>query len=357
MVWGYKNMKQSIGIVRDPNYFEHKTCLNHPESPERLAFVYAMLEQKLFGKILFLDPFLASLEQIELVHSPAYVQLILFSAQRSFTNLTSDTRISAKSCYVSWLAVGGCLRGLEAVLDGQCSICFALVRPPGHHALSKQGGGFCIFNNLAVVATWAQVAYNIKRILIIDWDIHHGNGIQDIFYHDPNIFYLSTHYFQAYPYTGEWEDVGIGRGTGYNMNICLPYDATDADVLTVYREILPQVVEGYDPELILIAAGFDAHKDDPLGSTQLSEIAFTGLGALVRCLGPERGIPLLLSLEGGYNAEALAVSVYCTIKGLLALGSGGEETLVQAKSERGIALVRKARRLHGIYGVWMGGMM
>ncbi len=349
-------MGPKLGIVKDPAYLTHKTGLSHPESPERLAAVYGMLDREFSSQLFFFDPSPATLEQIELAHSPAHVQLVLATARRAFTNLASDTTASANSCHAAWLAAGGCLRGLEAVLSGQCPICFALVRPPGHHALGGQAGGFCIFNNLAVTAAWARAALGLKRVLIVDWDVHHGNGIQDIFYRDPGVFYFSTHYFQAYPHTGDWEDVGMGRGAGYTMNVCLPYDASDADVLSLYREVLPQVVEGYEPELILVAAGFDAHKEDPLGSTQLSEEAFAGLGALVRRLGPERGVPLMLALEGGYNPEALAASVRQTLLGLLGLGQG-EEILARARSERGIALVRKARQVHGIYGVWMGGMM
>lgn len=349
-------MQTRLGIVRDPFYLEHKTGLSHPESPGRLAAVYAMLDREFAGRFTAFDPAPASLEQIELVHAPAYVQLVLSTARRAFTNLTSDTPASAKSCHAAWLAAGGCLRGLEAVLTGELPVCFALVRPPGHHALAGQAGGFCLFNNLAVAAAHARAAFGIKRVLIVDWDVHHGNGIQDIFYRDPGVFYLSSHYYQAYPHSGDWEDVGMGRGAGYTMNLCLPYDATDDDALTLYREVLPQVVEGYEPELILVAAGFDAHKDDPLGSTQFSEAAFAGLGALVRRLGPERGVPLFLALEGGYNPEALAASVRQCLLGLTGRGDG-DEVLSREKSDRGLALARKARQVHGIYGVWMGGMM
>lgn len=349
-------MEPCLGIIKDLAYLEHKTGLSHPESPGRLASIYAMLDVEFAGQLTVLEPHPATLEQIELVHSPAYVQLVLATAQRSFTNLSSDTPASAKSCQAAWLAVGGCLRAVEALLTGQCPTCFALVRPPGHHARPGEAGGFCIFNNLAIAASWARRAFGLQRILIIDWDVHHGNGIQDIFYYDREVFYLSSHYYQAYPHTGDWEEVGVGPGVGYNLNVCLPPDAGDADILTLYREILPQVVEGFDPQLIMVAAGYDAHKDDPLGNTQLTEMAFGGLGALVRRLGPVRGVPVLLALEGGYNEEALTLSVRETMRGLLGQGEG-EAVLAEARSQRGTALAKKARQVHGLYGVWMGGMM
>jgi len=349
-------MDISLGIVRHDVYLEHKTGLSHPEGPGRLGSLHQMLDQEFGGRFLGLEPAPATLEQIELVHSPAYVQLVLSTARRAFTNLTSDTPSSAHSCRAAWMAVGGCLQAVEALMTGQCAMCFAMVRPPGHHALPGQAGGFCIFNNLAIAARWARHAYGLKRILIIDWDVHHGNGIQDAFYGEREVFYLSSHYYQAYPHTGDWDDVGLGNGAGYTLNLCLPGDAGDDVVLHLYREILPQVVEGYDPQLIMVAAGFDAHKDDPLGNTQLTEMAFAGLGALVRRLGPRKGIPLLLSLEGGYNHQALTASVR---QNLLALSQPdyGDEILAQADSFRGRALANKARHVHGPYGVWMGGMM
>jgi acetoin utilization deacetylase AcuC-like enzyme len=346
----------SLGIVRDLGYLEHKTGLNHPEHPGRLTAINAMLQADFAGRFTDIKPVPASLEQLELVHTPAHVQMVLSTARRAFTNLTSDTPASAQSCRAAWLAVGGCLAGLQALMEGRHPVCLALVRPPGHHALPGQAGGFCLFNNLAVTARWAIRAHGLRRILIIDWDVHHGNGIQDVFYNEPEVFYLSSHYYQAYPHSGDWEDVGMLRGTGYTLNICLPPDANDADVLTVYREILPQVVESYDPQLIMVAAGYDAHKDDPLGNTRLTDQAFAGLGALVHRLGPQRGVPLLLALEGGYNPEALAASLGQTLKALMEPGYG-EEQLNQEGSINGRAMVRKARQVHGIYGVWMGGMM
>ena len=345
-----------LGIVRDPIYLEHKTGLSHPEDPGRLTSLYALLDNEFRGGFLNLPAFPASLSQIELVHSPAYMQLVLSTARRAFTNLTSDTPVSAQSYQAAWLAAGGCLQAVEALLTGQCAISFAMVRPPGHHSLPGLAGGFCIFNNLAIAACWARQKYGLKRILIVDWDVHHGNGIQEVFYRQREVFYLSSHYYYSYPHSGDWEEVGQGAGAGYTLNLCLPGDAVDDDVLHLYREILPQVVEGFDPQLILVAAGFDAHKDDPLGNTHLTEMAFAGLGALVRRLGPEKGIPLMLALEGGYNHEALTASVRQCLLALLGQGQG-PEILARAQSDRGRALANKARQVHGPYGVWMGGMM
>ena len=249
-----------IGIVRDMRYLEHKPGLVHPESPSRLRSLYRMLDKDFADKVITIDPEPATLEQLELVHTPTYIKQILSTAGRDFTSLAPDTTVSANTYLAAWLAVGGCLKGLESVLSRDCRATFCMVRPPGHHALTDRAGGFCIFNNLGVAAKYALEHHGFKRILIMDWDIHHGNALQDLFYKDKRVLYLSTHYMGWYPHTGDWEETGEGDGLGYNVNLPVPKDMEDDDIIHIYREVLTPVVRRFRPQLIFVAAGFDAHR-------------------------------------------------------------------------------------------------
>ncbi len=238
------------------------------------------------------------------------------------------------------------------MLSGRCRVCFALVRPPGHHALTDRAGGFCIFNNLGIAARYAQEKYGFKRILIVDWDIHHGNALQDLFYHDNSVLYLSTHYMGWYPHTGDWNETGEGEGLGYNVNIPVPKELEDDDIIHIYRTILNPVVRRYRPELVLVAAGFDAHQRDPLGRTRLTEKAYRWLAQIVlEQTESARAAPLLLALEGGYDARALAASVR-EVLGTLAF-DGRRERVPTVRTRRATEVVDKVLRIHRQYGVWV----
>jgi acetoin utilization deacetylase AcuC-like enzyme len=225
------------------------------------------------------------------------------------------------------------------------------VRPPGHHALVDRAGGFCIFNNLGVTARYALEHYHLKRILIVDWDIHHGNALQDLFYDDDRVLYLSSHYMGWYPHSGDWLETGSGRGEGYTVNLPVFKELEDADIIHVYREVLVPMVRMYRPELILVAAGFDAHHRDPLGRTRLSENSFRWLTQLVLQLADSvKRAPLLLSLEGGYDNHALAASVR-EVLGVLASESR-RERIPLTKTKKAAQLVERARSIHKKYGIW-----
>ncbi len=339
-----------IGIIRDQRFGLHKTGLSHPESPERLAAPYRMLDYEFPGEFTELSAQLATLEQIEAVHLPPYVAMVLATAKRRFTNLAADTTACADSYLAAWLAAGACVQGVDALLDGRMQVCLALVRPPGHHALPAKAGGFCIFNNLAIAARHAQKR-GLQRILILDWDLHHGNGIQDIFYDEKEVFYLSSHHCQSYPHSGMWEETGQDLGQGYTLNLCIPGGFGDRDIMHLYREILTQVVERFGPQLILVACGFDAHAEDPLGNCALSAEAFAGLAALVRTLGPQdNDAPLLLALEGGYDPAVLASCLRRVLEGL----SGAGEQVWRADSPKAAELVTRAKGVHQAFGVWTG---
>jgi len=345
-------MKARVGIVRDQRFLDHQTGLTHPERPARLEAIHRRLDQGLAQRLELVEPVMASLEMLELVHRPAYIEMVLRTARLGHVHLASDTPASAGTHRAACLAAGGCVQALRRLLAGRLDACFALVRPPGHHALPDQAGGFCVFNNLGIAARYGLERLGLERILIVDWDIHHGNALQELFYEDPRAFYFSSHYLDSYPHTGDWEAVGHGPGRGYTLNLPLPKQMGDDEMIRLYREVLPAVVEGFQPQVIMVAAGFDAHRDDPLGRGDMTERGFAALAALVRHLGPERGVPLLLALEGGYQPAALAESVAGVLQVLL---DGAEPGLWQEpRGERGAELAARAREIHRPYGIWCG---
>jgi acetoin utilization deacetylase AcuC-like enzyme len=329
---------------------EHRPGLVHPESPNRIRSLYRLVDKEFKDLVTFIEPESATLEQLELVHTPKYIKQIMSTAGKDFTTLAPDTPVSANSYIAAWLAVGGCIKALQALMEGRFRACFCLVRPPGHHALMDRAGGFCIFNNLGVTAKYAMETYDLKRILIIDWDIHHGNALQDLFYRDNRVLYFSSHYRGWYPHTGDWEEFGEAEGVGYNVNLPVPKEMTDNDIIHIYRELVGRIVRKWKPELILIAAGFDAHEKDPLGRTRLSENAYGWLMQMILQFSDAKGAPILLSLEGGYDLWALVSSVREVLRVLTFEGRRNRIPVVKTKA--GSELVAKALHLHEKFGIW-----
>ncbi|MCF8033069.1 MAG: histone deacetylase [Desulfarculaceae bacterium] len=339
----------SIGITRDDRFLAHQTGLSHPEAPARLAAVYRMLDYEFAAVFAERTPQPATLEQVEALHTPDYLRMLLATARRRFTNLAADTTASSYSCYTAFLAAGGCLGAAQDVLEGRYQAGLALVRPPGHHAQADKAQGFCILNNLGITAL-ELIKQGLKRILIVDWDLHHGDGLQRIFYDSPQVLYFSSHHHHSYPHTGGWEEAGAGQGAGYTVNLCLPPGSDDNDVVTLYRELLPQVVERYQPQVILVSAGFDGQRDDPLSNMSMSRAGYAALAALLADLGPlGGGAPLMLALEGGYDPDQLAACIRSVLLALL-----GEQTMLErAGSERGAEMAEQARAVHRAYKVWV----
>ncbi len=344
-------MAIKVGIVRDQRFLEHKPSLVHPESPNRLRAVYRMLEKDFPHGLTVIEPTLATLEHLELVHPPTYIKQILATADRDFTSLAPDTQASSKTYLAAWLAVGACIDGLNALLNGSCRACFSLVRPPGHHALPDRASGFCVFNNLGIASRYAIEEHGFTRILIIDWDVHHGNALQDLFYSDKRVLYVSSHYMGWYPHTGDWEETGEGEGAGYNVNLPVPKELEDDDIVHIYRDILNPIVKRFKPELILVAAGFDAHQRDPLGRTRLTEKAYGWLTQIVLQLSDAaRSAPILFALEGGYDNWALAASVREVLRVLTF--EGRLDRIPTVRTARGTAVIEKARQIHARFNVW-----
>lgn len=340
-----------VQIVRDDRYLRHKTGLSHPESPARLSAVYRMLDWDHPGGFIEKQARPITLEDLERVHTPAYVRIILATARQRLTHLAPDTIASRDSCLAAWLAAGGCVLGVDDLLAGRCQACLVLCRPPGHHALADRAGGFCIFNNLGLAARHA-LRRGLRRILIVDWDIHHGNALQNLFYADDRVVYVSTHLPNAYPFTGKLGEVGVGPGAGHTINLPLPPKWGDNDAMALYRVVLEQLVERFSPEMIMVACGFDAHFRDPIGATLQTEASYAGLAQLAATLGPRNNdIPLLLALEGGYDPDTLKA---CVAEVLAALQDEGHGQAVwSAQSQKADELLARAGRVHAGFGLWL----
>lgn len=284
----------------------------HPESPQRFDTIYSMLDQEdMLNRLKIIRPREASKEEITSIHTPDYYQMVANTAhQDQIVSLDPDTSACPDSFQAAKLAAGGLLSLVEAIQDNSISNGFALVRPPGHHAEANQARGFCIFNNIAVAAKQLIIQHGLNRVLIVDWDLHHGNGTHYSFYDNPQVLYFSTHQSPFYPGTGDFEEIGADKGKGYTVNLPLYPGAGDYEYIKTFREILLPIAREFRPEFILVSAGFDIHFNDLLGSMRVTPEGFVALTRLLLetanevCNGK-----LALVLEGGYSLEALRDSV------------------------------------------------
>ena len=306
------NFSRKTGFVYHKSYIQHNTGKNHPESADRLKGIIKHLKEKnLFSKLTLIEPSPAPLKWIATIHTSGYIEEVKQSSQVGKRYLHSpDTVISARSYEVARLAVGGVLEAIDAVMDGKVKNAFCAVRPPGHHALKNRAMGFCLFNNVAIGARYIQKKYKLSKVLIVDWDVHHGNGTQATFYDDPTVLYFSTHQYPFYPGSGSEREKGTGKGFGYNINVPLPAGCGDKEYKKAFEEILkPKAIE-FNPDFVLISAGFDAHKDDPLGGMNVTAKGFAELTKIVKEIAGKCCEGRLVSvLEGGYNLDGLADSV------------------------------------------------
>lgn len=342
--------KFRVGIVRDERCLEHKTGHIHPEHPNRLRAIYRMLDKAFADELIYIEPEPAPLEYLELVHTPLYIEKVLKTAYHDFTNLAPDTPACSKTYLAAWLAAGACIKGVDALISDQCDVCFSLTRPPGHHALPDRAGGFCVFNNLGIAARYAAKEHGIQRILIIDWDIHHGNGLQHLFYEEKEVIYLSSHDTLLYPHTGDWDEVGNGEGEGYTINLPIPRELEDREIRYLYQQMLGPLFMRYSPELILVAAGFDAHHKDPVGRSRMSEQVFRWLTRLIFELRDSvNRPPVLFGLEGGYHPRSLAACVKEVLRGL---ANEKHENFPDGETDRTVRLLEKARKNHLKYRIW-----
>ena len=329
------------GIVMDERYKEHNMGSFHVESPQRIEAIYRMVKEEMSFPYVKIDPRQAEEEEIQMVHSPSYVRAIRETSGKDRVILDPDTSTCSRSYEVALLAAGGLLKAIDGVMEGKIQNGFALVRPPGHHAEASRAMGFCLFNNVAVGAEYLRKKYRMERILIVDWDLHHGNGTQHSFYNRKDVLYFSTHQYPHYPGTGYWDEIGRGQGEGFTVNVPLRPGKGDGDFLYIFQNILSPVTADFKPEFILVSAGFDIYRGDPLGGMEVSEQGFGALTRVLMSLAHEFSEDrLLFTLEGGYDLNGLREG---TKHVLLQLAEAGKpkavEEHISSMTERELAPV------------------
>lgn len=309
----------SVGIVDDARFLDHNRGAGHIEGPERIEAVREMIAAGLPFDWRRIEPRPATDDELGAVHSPGYIGLLSRTAGRPYVQLDADTSVTALSFETARLAA---VAAADAVLDGTVSSAFALVRPPGHHAERDRAMGFCLFNNIAVAAEHLIRKRGLGRVLIADWDLHHGNGTQRTFYARNDVLFFSTHAYPYYPGSGFWNETGTGEGQGFTVNVPLAPGKGDREYLWIYRNVLGPIARAFRPEIILVSAGFDIAADDPLGAMRVTPAGFSGLAGLILGLARElAGGKVLFLLEGGYDPSRLAEGVRQTL--LQAAGAAG----------------------------------
>jgi acetoin utilization deacetylase AcuC-like enzyme len=342
-----------VGLVYDPVYLKHDTG-QHVENARRLEATMSHLEQtRLNQQLTAIRPRAASAEEISLVHDNQYISHIRDVAQRGGGWLDVDTVMSPDSYQAAIYAAGGTIRASEAVMNGEVDSAFALVRPPGHHATSHRAMGFCLFNNVAIAAKYALAKYKLARVIIIDFDVHHGNGTQAAFYDNPQVLYISTHEYPFYPGTGGIEETGGGVGEGTTINIPLPAGCSDGEYLQVFEQIVVPAARRFNPQFIMVSAGYDLHWVDEIALMQVSTSGFAQMVRIIKGLADELcNGRLVLSLEGGYNLQALAYSVKATFEVLLD-NADIKDPLGQSphrfKAPDIVHLIRTIKEIHDYY--------
>jgi acetoin utilization deacetylase AcuC-like enzyme len=297
------------GLVCDPAYRDHDTGAGHPERPARVdAVIQGLHRSGLLEHCHVIAPRPASEAELLRCHTPGYLERVREDVEAGRDDLsTGDTAIGPGSEAVARLAAGGVLAAVEAVMAGRVRNAFAVVRPPGHHAGPSRGMGFCLYNNVAIAARDLQAMHGIGRVLIVDWDVHHGNGTQEIFWSDPSVLVFGSHQCPLYPGSGEVRERGGAAGEGFTVNLPVPPGTCGDDLVALWRRELPVAAAAFEPDFVLVSAGFDAHRRDPLGDLGLGDDHFAALTRLVvevaerHCEGR-----LVSALEGGYDLEALA---------------------------------------------------
>jgi acetoin utilization deacetylase AcuC-like enzyme len=312
----------NTALLIDPIYREHLLGRDHLERSERFdAVVKGLEEAGLLDRLGRVEPRAATEEELLLCHTPEYLRKAKHDVLEGFGFLsTGDTDISSSSLDVAQQAVGGVLNAVDAVFAGTAQNVFCAIRPPGHHATASRGMGFCLFNNVAIAARYAQRKHGVERVLIVDWDVHHGNGTQDIFYSDPTVFFFSTHQWPLYPGTGRADETGDGEAEGTTRNFPFPAGSGRKEVLGAVQNSLVPLAKRFRPELVLISAGFDSRTGDLLGRFTLTDGDFADLTREVMGIADQyAGGRVVSLLEGGYNLQGLALASAAHVEALSGL--------------------------------------
>ncbi len=341
-------MSERIATFFDESFLQHDPGPGHPERVERLEAVRAALDAEGPESLEWIAPGPAAAEDVERIHERYYIELVTAQRGRSAW-LDPDTALSPASVDAAWKAAGAGVEAVRGLLQGDFSRALVLPRPPGHHAERAQARGFCVFSNMAIAAAHARAAFGLERVLIVDWDVHHGNGTQHAFEADPGVLFFDTHQHPLFPGSGLLDECGEGEGSGYTINLPLPPGMGDADLASIYARWLLPLADEYRPELVLVSAGFDAHAADPIGGMALSADGFAHLCALVRGIAEKHAEGRLgIFLEGGYDLAALGSSVAACAR---VLAGGGAPPPTGEASEAALRVLREARsRREGALG-------
>lgn len=336
-----------LGILLDDRYFDHKIEETSLENPNRLRGLFPAVRKKYNGNFYAMKPHEADSEEIEHVHSNFYLSQVREHALKNNPfSYDKDTYLMQQSLATAQLAAGGCLEIADKIMDGEIEQGFALVRPPGHHAEPGRGMGFCILNNIAITAKYLQKKYKLSRILIIDFDVHHGNGTQEVFYDDAEVLFVSIHQKNIFPFSGTPEEMGNDQGRGYNINIPVHSQFGDVEYTYLLGKVLQGLAEQFMPQIILVSAGYDAHVEESISGTTLStEWYYTATTMLKQAVKDICNNRLLFVLEGGYNPVSLEKSVLKTIDSLLAPETKRVGVLHSARAARVLAN-------HPLHGFW-----
>lgn len=305
----------TTGLVYDERFLAHRAPYDHPEHPGRLeAIVRHIRNEGLAERCRRVPARESTPEELARVHTLSHIAVIEETATEDFRQLDPDTYASRDSALAARLAAGGLTDLALEVLRGDLDNGFALLRPPGHHAEADRAMGFCFYNNVAVAARAVQAAGAARKVLVVDWDLHHGNGTQHTFWEDPSVLYFSTHQFPFYPGTGAVDEVGAGAGRGFTVNVPWPGGMGDPEYIAAFDRVLLPIARDFAPDLTLVSAGFDAADGDPLGSMRLSPGGFAAMTSRLLSLSDGR---VVLALEGGYNLDAISLSAAACLRVLL----------------------------------------
>lgn len=357
----------TTALIYDPIFLEHITPPDHPERPQRVEMAMAVLEALHWLErdgLVRLTPRSATVDELATIHERAYIQEVQEASQqagatgeRHSSFFATDTYVSARSYEAACKAAGAALTAIDAMMKDEIANAYCLVRPPGHHALPEAAMGFCLFNNVAIAARYALDVYGLERVMIVDYDVHHGNGTQEVFYEDPRVLYFSIHQAPFYPGTGLSDERGKGAGLGTTINVPLPAKAGFDTYEAVFRQVLAPAADRFQPQLMLVSAGFDAHWDDPIGEMYLSTAGFAQLTqvlieqAKTLCAGR-----LILVQEGGYSLDVMGACVATCINLLLgddaAVDSLGPAPDLAFRINTDV-LIAELRRIHQLTGYRM----
>ncbi|QBD82237.1 histone deacetylase [Ktedonosporobacter rubrisoli] len=357
----------TTALIYDPIFLEHITPSKHPEKPQRVEMAIEVIKALNWLErdgLVQLAPRAATVDELATIHEREYIQEVEAASKNAASAsaaggpkthfFATDTYVSAKSYEAALKAAGAPLVAIDAIMKGEINNAYCLVRPPGHHAVPESAMGFCLFNNVAVAARYAIDHYGLERVMIIDYDVHHGNGTQEVFYDDPRVLYFSVHQAPFYPGTGLSTELGEGPGLGTTINVPLPAKTPFIVYESVFRRVLVPAADRFNPQLILVSAGYDAHWDDPLGDMYLSTAAFAKLNTiLVELANQLCDGRMIMVQEGGYSLEAMAACVATSVNQLLgddaALDNLGQAPDVQYYINIDV-LIAELRRIHNLTG-------